>query len=271
MFPLDEFLGRNIGVITPEEQNRLQRATVAIFGVGGLGGVIAEILCRCGVGHLKLIEPDIIEMSNLNRHIFGFQRTVNKKKIEVAETILKQINPEIIIDLFETENNANLDVILKRVTCAVLAVDKIQACLMISRKAFLQQVPLVEGWAIPYANARVFTTATPTLEAVYQLPTSGRDISTLTQDDIHALNLQMLYSLKQIEGVESLYSDSAKARIAQGINPSFAPFVWLTAVLMTIETIKVLLDWDNIALAPNWALYNPLNHSIPNQESDRRS
>lgn len=265
MISYDDFIQRNIGFITQAEQDKLKNSTVAIFGIGGLGGVISEVLCRCGIGHFKLIDPDIIDASNLNRHVFGFQNNVGQKKIDIAENFLKQINPEVIVDKFERESKDNLDVILKDVNCAVLAADKIEACLEISRKSYHLNIPLVEGWAIPTGNVRVYTNTTPSLEDVYGLPTKGKEVAELSADEIEQLNLHMLMTLTGIEGIEDFYSEEAKARIAQGINPSFAPFVWFTSVLMTIETIKVLLQWDNIALAPRWSLYDPINHKIPRQ------
>ena len=265
MVSYDDFVTRNIGFITRQEQDKLVNSVVAVFGIGGLGGVISEILCRCGIGHLKLIDPDIIDISNLNRHVFGFRDNVGEKKTVVAENFLKKINPEIIIDKYERESKDNIEAILENVDCAILAADKIEACLEVSRKAYHLNVPLVEGWAIPTGNVRVYTNATPSLEDVYHLPTKGKMIEELSPAEIQQLNLHMLIALTGIEGVEDFYSEEAKTRVAQGVNPSFAPFVWFTAVLMAIETIKVLLQWGNIALAPDWSLYNPLNHNVPRQ------
>lgn len=261
-----DFFQRNIGFISQEEQEILKGSAVALFGVGGLGGVIAELLARSGIGSLTLVEPDVIEVSNLNRHVFAFQNTLNKSKTETAEQFLKQINPELTIHTYKREQYSNLDAIFAGVQCAVLAADKIRGCLLVSRKAYELDIPLVEGWAIPFANVRTFTRDTPTLEEVYKLPTKGKKVEELTGEQIEELNLQMIQSLKKIEGVEEFYSDEAKKRVEQGMNPSFAPFVWFTAVLMTIETIKVLLKWDNLALAPNWFLYNPFTNTIPGQE-----
>ena len=78
--------------------------------------------------------------------------------------------------------------ILNDVKCIVLAADDIHACLIVSRKASELNIPLVEGWAIPYANVRVYTKDTPTLEDVYELPTKGKKVHELSKAEIHQAN-----------------------------------------------------------------------------------
>jgi hypothetical protein len=123
----------------------------------------------------------------------------------------------------------------------------------------------VEGWAIPFANVRVFTKDTPTLEEVYGLPTAGRPLAPLSAEDKKLLGLKMIEELTRIEGVGDYYPPRARERIARGETPSFAPFVWLTAVLMALEAVKLVLGWGRPALAPGFALYDPLRHAVPRQ------
>jgi len=113
---------------------------------------------------------------------------------------------------------------------------------------------------------RVFTKDTPSLEEVYQLPTTGKKISSFSDEDFRRLTLYMLEKLKKIKGIESFYPPYAIEKIKKGKIPSFAPLVWLTAVLMSLEVIKLLLKWGKIPFSPYFALYNPFNHSIPEQE-----
>ena len=93
MITYEDMVDRNLGIINEEQQALLKNSCVAVFGIGGLGGIIVEILCRSGIGHIKIIEPDNLEPSNLNRHVFCFHSTVGMKKNDVAEKFLKDINP----------------------------------------------------------------------------------------------------------------------------------------------------------------------------------
>ena len=73
---------------------KLAKARVAIFGIGGVGGYTAEALARSGVGELDLIDDDKVCLTNINRQIFATRKTVGKYKVDVAEERLKEINPE---------------------------------------------------------------------------------------------------------------------------------------------------------------------------------
>ena len=261
-----ELTDRNTGLLTEDQQLTLKNCCVAIFGVGGLGGVIAEILCRSGVGHIKIIEPDSFEASNLNRHVFCYKSTIGRKKIDVAEEFLKDIHPGIKIDKYVSEDIDNLDEILHGVHVVVLAVDKVKACILISRKARECNIPLVEGWALPYGNVRVFTQDTVSLEQAYNLPSINRDISSFTKEDLAQMDLSMLETISKFEGVTSFYTQDAERRIfLERKNPSFAPLVWLTSVLMSLEAIKIVIGKEKLSLAPDFSLYDPFFHKIPKQ------
>lgn len=81
---------------------KLKRARVAIFGIGGVGGYTAETLARSGVGTLDLIDDDRICLTNINRQIFATGKTVGKYKVDVAEERLKEINPELTVHTYKT-------------------------------------------------------------------------------------------------------------------------------------------------------------------------
>jgi molybdopterin-synthase adenylyltransferase len=259
-------VNRNIGLLTEGQQECLRKASVALFGLGGLGGVIAEIFARSGVGSIKIVDYDKFEPTNLNRQIFAFQETLGRWKTDVTEEFLKKINPELKIEKFNKVDVDNIDEILKNTSIAVLAIDSAKPCVIISRAAKKCGIPLVEGWAIPFGNSRVFTKDSPTLEEVYNLPTKGRAISDISEEEFKELKIYMLAELKKIKGVEDFYPPLAIERIKKGQIPSFAPVVWLTAVLMAFETLKILLQWGKPPLSPHFSLYNPFDNSIPKQE-----
>ena len=77
-----------------EAMEKLKRARVAVFGVGGVGGYTVEALARSGVGALDLIDDDKVCLTNLNRQIIATRKTVGKYKVEVMRERILEINPD---------------------------------------------------------------------------------------------------------------------------------------------------------------------------------
>ena len=80
-----------------EAMEKLYRARVAVFGIGGVGGYTVEALARCGVGQLDLIDSDTVSVSNINRQILATHSTVGKLKVEVAKARVLDINPNCVV------------------------------------------------------------------------------------------------------------------------------------------------------------------------------
>ena len=81
-----------------ENFSKLTKATVAIFGIGGVGSFTAEALARSGVGHLILIDKDNIDVTNINRQIHALTSTIGKSKVEVMRERILEINPAAKVD-----------------------------------------------------------------------------------------------------------------------------------------------------------------------------
>ncbi len=72
---------------------QLTRARVILFGVGGVGGWCADALVRSGIGHLTLVDPDCVDVTNINRQLPATTRTVGRPKVDVLRERLLEINP----------------------------------------------------------------------------------------------------------------------------------------------------------------------------------
>lgn len=88
---------RNDDSFTIFDQDILWKSTVIICGLGGGGGVIAELLARLGIGNFILIDGDNFELSNLNRQIGAVENTLGGLKVEITANRLKQINSNISV------------------------------------------------------------------------------------------------------------------------------------------------------------------------------
>ena len=76
---------------------RLYKARVAVFGIGGVGGYTVEALARCGIGQLDLCDSDTVSISNLNRQILATHSTVGMLKVEAAKNRILDINPNCVV------------------------------------------------------------------------------------------------------------------------------------------------------------------------------
>ena len=88
-------------LIGEENFSKLNAATVAVFGVGGVGSYAVEALARSGVGHLILIDKDDIDATNINRQLHALNSTVGRSKVEVMRERVKDINPAAQVDAIQ--------------------------------------------------------------------------------------------------------------------------------------------------------------------------
>ena len=80
-------------ILGSEGLAKLENATVMVLGLGGVGSSCAEALARGGVGHLVLVDRDVVAPSNINRQALAFQSTIGKPKAEVMSAMVADINP----------------------------------------------------------------------------------------------------------------------------------------------------------------------------------
>ncbi|MFO1429717.1 MAG: ThiF family adenylyltransferase [Candidatus Competibacteraceae bacterium] len=126
MIPFDYHtaFSRNIGWVTPTEQELLRLKRVAIAGLGGVGGSHVMTLTRLGIGAFHLADFDIFELQNFNRQAGASLPTIGRKKLEVLVDMARSINPELDIREFpEGINAANLTDFLEGVDLYVDSLD----------------------------------------------------------------------------------------------------------------------------------------------------
>lgn len=85
-----------------EGMEKLYRARVAVFGIGGVGGYTVEALARSGIGTLDLIDDDRVCLTNLNRQIIATRKTIGQYKVDVAEQRILEINPDAVVHTYKT-------------------------------------------------------------------------------------------------------------------------------------------------------------------------
>jgi len=107
---MDALLERTARLIGDEKALSLKNKRVALFGVGGVGGHVAEALARAGVGAIDLIDHDAVSPTNLNRQLIALHSTVGQLKVEVMKARILDINPDCRVNaypLFYLPENAD--------------------------------------------------------------------------------------------------------------------------------------------------------------------
>lgn len=95
-----DFLIRSKLLLGEEGIEKLKKAKVAVFGLGGVGSFAAEALCRSGIGHFKLIDNDRVDISNINRQLIALHSTVGEYKTQAMKNRMLDINPDVKIDIY---------------------------------------------------------------------------------------------------------------------------------------------------------------------------
>jgi sulfur-carrier protein adenylyltransferase/sulfurtransferase len=136
-----------------EGQRKLRSARVAIVGVGGLGSPAALYLCAAGVGTIGLIDFDVVDVSNLQRQVIYGTADVGRRKVDVAATRLRQLNPHVdIVTHAERLTRANALEILEQYDVVIDGTDNFptrylvsDACVMIGRPYVYGSILRFEG------------------------------------------------------------------------------------------------------------------------------
>jgi len=126
---------------------RLAAARVAVAGVGGVGSYAAEALARAGVGHLTLIDSDLVAVSNINRQLHALGSTVGLPKVAVMAERLQQINPALVLTPRQTLITPdNVPELLSPGYNLVLdAIDSFSAKLALLRGCVEQQIAVISS------------------------------------------------------------------------------------------------------------------------------
>ena len=154
--PYWEHIIRNIGPITFEEQEKIRTTRIAILGVGGLGGPLAENLVRAGCQSLVICDFDVFDESNLNRQICTID-DLGKRKIDVVTEFLQKIDPEVNVRKFFKITQQNIDAVFEGVKVIALTLDDPATSIFIAREARKRGIPMIESWAVPFLFTWWFT------------------------------------------------------------------------------------------------------------------
>ena len=224
---------------------KLQASRVAIFGIGGVGGYVAEALARSGVGCFDLIDNDTVALTNLNRQIIATHATLGQPKVQVMAERIHAINPEAIVHVhqcfFLPENAHEFD--FTQYDYVVDAVDTVAAKIAIIMAAKAAGAPVISSMGAgnkmdpgKFQVADIYKTSIDPLARVMRQEMKKR----------HVKKLKVVYStelpLTPLDELECECHTEAPKRLALPGSTAFTPSV--AGLLLASEVVKDLIGWD---------------------------
>jgi adenylyltransferase/sulfurtransferase len=167
----DEYYSRQtvLKELGKKGQRKLAQSNVAVVGLGGLGTISSLYLALAGVGHLRLIDQDTVELANLHRQVLYSPKDLDYPKAEVSADRLRKMNPLVRVEpVSENLNARNVEKLLAGMNCVVDGLDNMRTRYLVNRACARLGIPYVFGAAIGIeGNLSVFAVPeTPCLECI---------------------------------------------------------------------------------------------------------
>lgn len=171
-FDPDEYYKRQVVLreLGREGQEKLRRSKVAVIGLGGLGSVATLYLTLAGVGYLRLVDQDTVELHNLHRQVLYTLHDLRFPKVEAAAKRIRQINPEVEVEPIPANvRETNVEEILDGVDCVVDGLDNMRTRYLLNRVCVKRRIPYIYAAAIGIEGyLSVFNPPeTPCLECIF--------------------------------------------------------------------------------------------------------
>jgi molybdopterin/thiamine biosynthesis adenylyltransferase len=206
-------------------QEKLKKARVFIAGAGGLGSSSATYLAAAGVGTLRIVDHDKVELSNLNRQVLHWPADIGQTKVGSAQSKLKQLNPELKIEAIEEKiTQANVSRLVAGCDLIVDAMDNLPTRYLLNKVAIENNIPFFHG-AVYGFEGRALTVMpgrTACLRCVYRgaIPEETFPVIGVTPAVIGCI--QATEVIKYLVGMGQLLAD--RLLVYDGLNMKFTEF-----------------------------------------------
>ena len=140
---MENIFSRNELFWGEENQKLLSQKHIVVFGLGGVGGYCAEALARAGAGELTLVDFDTVSKTNINRQLVALHSTVGQKKTYLFEQRLKDINPDIKLNVIDDFYTGNID--FSSVDFAADAIDTMRSKIELLETCVKSKIPVISS------------------------------------------------------------------------------------------------------------------------------
>ncbi len=246
-----EAFQRNIGILTEEEQDRLRESTVAIAGLGGVGGLYLITLARMGIGRFHIADGDTFEIANINRQYGATVENAGKNKALAMASMARSINPTIEIRVWEEGiDEGNVEAFLEGVDVVLDGIDffAIEERRLLFKKARQKGIFAITSAPIGFGSTlQIFSPR-------------GMDF-----DDYFSIRDDMDYVEKLIAFAVGLtprplhlrYMDLRRVDLSRKKGPAIASSCTLCASLVATEVLNILLKRRRIRAVPCYIQFDP--------------
>ena len=133
-------------LIGKDNLEKLKNAYVTVIGLGGVGGITAVMLARCGIGRLKLVDFDKVDETNINRQVVANTKTVGKNKTDVLYDMILDINPNCQVEKFTTRlTKDNIFKLISKDSFVVDAIDSVKDKVELCDYCYKNEIPIISA------------------------------------------------------------------------------------------------------------------------------
>jgi len=206
-------------------QERLKQTKALVAGAGGLGSPVCLYLAAAGIGTLRLIDCDQVELSNLNRQILHGTPDIGRKKVDSAEKTLKKLNPDIAVEsVSKTITADNVMELCAGFDLIVDAMDNLPTRFLLNRAAIARRIPFFHG-AVNGLEGRVMTIIpgqSACLRCLYRGPVPRQKFPVVGVTPAVVGSIQATEVLKFVVKIGRLLTN--RMLVYDGLNMAFTEF-----------------------------------------------
>ena len=246
-----EAFKRNLGLVTPAEQEKLRNSRVAIAGMGGVGGVHLTTLARLGIGKFTIADYDTFEVANFNRQQGARISNIGRNKAEAMAEEALDINPELDIHVMQGKiDESNVGEFLDDVNLIADGLDffAVEARRMLYRNAAERAIWSIMSGPIGFSAAwLVFDPNGMSLDRYFDFKNSMSDL-----EKVVAFGVGLTPSPTQLT-----YTDFSYASIDEKTGPSAGLACQLASGVLAADTLRILLRRGDPPAAPYYRQLDP--------------
>jgi adenylyltransferase/sulfurtransferase len=229
MFSSEELARYDRQIMIPQMgekgQEKLKKARVFIAGAGGLGSPVSIYLTAAGVGHIRLVDHDTVDLTNLNRQVAHWTADVGRKKVESAQEKLNKLNPNVTVETVSvTIAEENASELMTGFDLIVDAMDNLPTRYLLNKAAIDLGVPFVHG-AVNGFQGRVMTVVpgkTACLRCLYRGPVPASKFPVIGVTPAVVACIQATEVIKYLAGIGELLENRLLAY--DGLSLKFTEF-----------------------------------------------
>ncbi|HBA65033.1 MAG TPA: thiamine biosynthesis protein ThiF [Methylococcaceae bacterium] len=250
IFDYDLAFSRNYGITSRNEQLRLKNATVAIAGMGGVGGDYLITLARAGVGNFNISDFDEFEVANFNRQYGAMVSSVGRSKVDVMSELVLDINPELNIRAFkEGIDETNIDDFLKGVDVLVDAVEffEIKTHRLMINACRERNIPAIFGVPLGFGvGMLVYTAEGMSFDDYF-------DLDYAASEELQVLKMSLGCAPA---GFHLKYVDPSSVDLSKRQAPSIASGCKLATGMVIAQALLAILHPEELKPIPHYTCYD---------------